>query len=103
MNKAGVKTPLVIGDVFAADKDVTKAWLTGQDADKASVQAIINGTQGMTVFKDPRTRVQAAVAAAAAFMTRACCWEGRSNVAAMACPAKSKAERMRERRGRMAG
>jgi putative multiple sugar transport system substrate-binding protein len=62
-------TALVIGDVFAADKDVTKAWLTGQDADKASVQAIINGTQGMTVFKDPRTRVQAAVAAAAAFMT----------------------------------
>ena len=61
-------TALAIGDVFAADRDVTKAWLTGQDADKASVQSIIDGKQGMTVFKDPRTRVQAAVAAAAAFL-----------------------------------
>jgi putative multiple sugar transport system substrate-binding protein len=61
-------TALAIGDVFAADKDVTRTWLTGQDADKASVQAIIDGRQGMTVFKDPRTRVQAAVAAAATFL-----------------------------------
>jgi len=61
-------TARVIGDVFAADKDVTKSYVTGQDADKASVQAIIDGKQGMTVFKDPRTRVQAAVAAAVAFL-----------------------------------
>jgi len=61
-------TALAIGDVFAADKDVTKSYVTGQDADKASVQSIIDGKQGMTVFKDPRTRVQAAVAAAAAFL-----------------------------------
>ena len=61
-------TARVIGDVFAADKDVTKAWLTGQDAEKASVQAIINGTQGTTVFKDPRARGKACLAAAAAFL-----------------------------------
>jgi putative multiple sugar transport system substrate-binding protein len=42
--------------------------VTGQDADKASIQSIIDGKQGMTVFKDPRTRVQAAVAAAATFL-----------------------------------
>jgi len=61
-------TARVIGDVFAADTDVTKAYVTGQDADKASVQAIIDGKQGMTVFKDPRARVRAAVAAAVAFL-----------------------------------
>jgi putative multiple sugar transport system substrate-binding protein len=61
-------TARVIGDVFAADKDVTKSYVTGQDADKASVQAIIDGKQGMTVFKDPRTRERAAVAAAVAFL-----------------------------------
>jgi putative multiple sugar transport system substrate-binding protein len=61
-------TARVIGDVFAADADVTTSYVTGQDADKASVQAIIDGTQGMTVFKDPRARVQAAVAAAVAFL-----------------------------------
>jgi len=61
-------TALAIGDVFAADKDVTKSYVTGQDADKASVQSIIDRKQGMTVFKDPRTRVQAAVAAAVAFL-----------------------------------
>jgi putative multiple sugar transport system substrate-binding protein len=61
-------TALAIGDAFAADKDVTKSYVTGQDADKASVQSIINGKQGMTVFKDPRTRVKVAVAAAATFL-----------------------------------
>jgi putative multiple sugar transport system substrate-binding protein len=61
-------TARVIGDVFAADKDVTKSYVTGQDADKASVQSIIDGKQGMTVFKDPRTRVRACLAAAAAFL-----------------------------------
>ncbi len=61
-------TALAIGDAFAADNKVTKAWLTGQDADMASIQAIIDGKQGMTVFKDPRTRVKAAVAAAATFL-----------------------------------
>jgi putative multiple sugar transport system substrate-binding protein len=54
--------------VFAADPAVTKTYVTGQDADKASIQAIIDGRQGMTVFKDPRLRVNAAVAAALAFL-----------------------------------
>ena len=61
-------TARAIWDVFAADKDVAKAWLTGQDADKASVQSIIDGKQGMTVFKDPRVRGKACLAAAAAFL-----------------------------------
>jgi putative multiple sugar transport system substrate-binding protein len=47
-----------IADVFAADTDVTKYFITGQDAEKASVQYIIDGLQSMTVFKD--TRVLAA-------------------------------------------
>lgn len=61
-------TARAISEAFAADRDVTKAWLTGQDAERASVQAIINGTQGMTAFKDPRARVKDALAAAAAFL-----------------------------------
>ncbi len=62
-------TARAIADAFAADQDVTKSWVTGQDADKASVQYIIDGKQGMTVFKDPRPRVHDAVAAAIAFLT----------------------------------
>jgi len=44
-----------IADVFAADKDVTAYFITGQDAEIASVQYIIDGKQSMTVFKDTRT------------------------------------------------
>lgn len=44
-----------IADVFAADTDVTEYFVTGQDAEKASVQYIIDGRQSMTVFKDTRT------------------------------------------------
>ena len=62
-------TARAIADAFAADRDVTKAYVTGQDADKASVQSIIDGRQGMTVFKDPRTWVKGAVAAAVALLT----------------------------------
>jgi len=47
-----------IADVFGADPDVTAYSVTGQDAEKASVQYIIDGQQSMTVFKD--TRVLAA-------------------------------------------
>lgn len=43
-----------IADVFAADPDVTAYYVTGQDAEKASVQYIIDGKQSMTVFKDTR-------------------------------------------------
>ena len=61
-------TARAISDVFAADADVKTFYLTGQDADKESVQSIIDGKQGMTVFKDPRTRVSEVVAAAATFL-----------------------------------
>jgi putative multiple sugar transport system substrate-binding protein len=44
-----------IADVFAADADVTGYFITGQDAEKASVQYIIDSKQSMTVFKDTRT------------------------------------------------
>ena len=58
-----------IADAFAADKDVTKYWITGQDAEKASVQYIIDGKQSMTVLKDVRTLADDAIAAAVAFLT----------------------------------
>jgi putative multiple sugar transport system substrate-binding protein len=61
-------TARAIADVFAADKDVTTSFVTGQDAEKASVQSIIDGRQGMTVFKDPRMLANDAIAAAVAFM-----------------------------------
>jgi len=48
-------TARAIADVFAADKDVTKYYITGQDAEVASVQYVIDGKQSMTVFKDTRT------------------------------------------------
>ena len=57
-----------IADAFAADKDVTKYWITGQDAEKASVQYIIDGKQSMTVFKDPRSLAADALLAANAFL-----------------------------------
>ncbi|NLU53169.1 MAG: sugar ABC transporter substrate-binding protein [Clostridiaceae bacterium] len=50
-----------IADTFAADKDVTSYVVTGQDAEKASVQYIIDGKQSMTVFKDVRTLVNDAI------------------------------------------
>jgi len=58
----------VAADAVAADSAVTKAYVTGQDADKASIQAIIDGRQGMTVFKDPRTLARDTVAAAGSFL-----------------------------------
>ena len=57
-----------IAEAVAADAAVTKAYVTGQDADKESIQAIIDGRQGMTVFKDPRTLAKDAVAGVAAFL-----------------------------------
>ncbi len=53
-----------IADVFAADSDVTSYVITGQDAEKASVQYIIDGKQSMTVFKDVRTLVKDSIAMA---------------------------------------
>ncbi|ULQ60858.1 sugar-binding protein [Brucepastera parasyntrophica] len=57
-------TARAIADEFAKDTAVTKYYVTGQDAEKASVQYIIDGKQSMTVFKDVRTLVSDAVAMA---------------------------------------
>ncbi len=61
-------TARAIADAFAADKDVTSYVVTGQDAEKASVQYIIDGKQSMTVFKDVRTLVKDAITAAVSFL-----------------------------------
>ena len=61
-------TARAIADVFGIDPDVTEFFVTGQDAEKASVQYIIDGKQSMTVFKDVRTLVKDAIAAAVALL-----------------------------------
>ncbi len=53
-----------IADTFAADGDVTNYVITGQDAEKASVQYIIDGKQSMTVFKDVRSLVNDSISMA---------------------------------------
>ena len=63
-------TARAIADTFAADRDVRNYVITGQDAEKASVQYIIDGKQSMTVFKDTRVLAKDAIAAALAFLTR---------------------------------
>ncbi|WP_391117692.1 sugar ABC transporter substrate-binding protein [Psychrobacillus sp. L3] len=50
-----------IADVFASDGAIKNYFVTGQDAEKASVQYIIDGKQSMTVFKDVRTLVKDAM------------------------------------------
>ena len=62
------QTARAIGDAFAADKAVTKYYTTGQDADKASIQYIIDGKQSMTVLKDVRTLVADAINAATLYL-----------------------------------
>ncbi|MBO9131053.1 sugar-binding protein [Bacillus sp. 165] len=57
-----------IADTFKADKDVSSYVITGQDAEKASVQYIIDGKQSMTVFKDVRTLVKDAIATATSIL-----------------------------------
>jgi putative multiple sugar transport system substrate-binding protein len=61
-------TARAIADAFAADTAVTKYTVTGQDAEIASVQYIIDGKQSMTVLKDVRTLVADAIAAAVAYL-----------------------------------
>ena len=61
-------TARAIADAFGADKDVTSYVVTGQDAEIASVQYIIDGKQSMTVLKDVRTLVSDAIAAAVAYL-----------------------------------
>jgi len=50
-----------IADVFGTDSDISSFVITGQDAEKASVQYILDGKQSMTVFKDVRTLVSDAM------------------------------------------
>ncbi len=57
-------TARAIADAFAADGDVTNYVVTGQDAEQASIQYIIDGRQSMTVFKDVRTLVADAISMA---------------------------------------
>ncbi len=61
-------TARAIADTFAADKDVSSYVITGQDAEKASIQYIIDGKQSMTVLKDVRVLVNDAINAAVAFL-----------------------------------
>ncbi len=61
-------TARAIADVFATDRDVTSYVITGQDAETASVQYIIDGKQSMTVLKDVRNLVQDAISAAIALL-----------------------------------
>jgi len=61
-------TARAIADAFGADADVESYVVTGQDAEIASVQYIIDGKQSMTVLKDVRTLVADAIAAAVAFL-----------------------------------
>jgi len=61
-------TARAIADAFAADKAVKQYYITGQDAEIASIQYIIDGKQSMTVLKDVRTLVSDAIAAAQAYL-----------------------------------
>jgi putative multiple sugar transport system substrate-binding protein len=61
-------TARAIADAFAADTDVSKYYITGQDAEKASVQYIIDGKQSMTVFKDVRSLTSDAIKAAITYL-----------------------------------
>lgn len=57
-----------IADTFAADSDVKSYVVTGQDAEIASVQYIIDGKQTMTVFKDVRSLVKDSIDMAVAIL-----------------------------------
>ena len=61
-------TARAIADVFAADQDVKRYWVTGQDAEESSIQYLLDGKQSMTVFKDVRSLVQTAVDATVALL-----------------------------------
>lgn len=57
-----------IADTFATDSDITSYVVTGQDAEMASIQYIIDGKQSMTVFKDVRRLVEDAMGMAIALL-----------------------------------
>lgn len=54
-------TSRALSDVFATDSAITSYVTSGQDADKASIQYIIDGKQSMTVLKDVRILVKDAI------------------------------------------
>lgn len=54
-------TARAIADTFAADPAIKSYVITGQDAEKPSIQYIIDGKQSMTVFKDVRQLVKDAI------------------------------------------
>jgi putative multiple sugar transport system substrate-binding protein len=62
-------TARAIADAFGADTDVTKYYISGQDAEVASLQYIIDGKQSMTVLKDVRTLVADAINVAKTFLS----------------------------------
>jgi putative multiple sugar transport system substrate-binding protein len=62
-------TARAIADAFAADTAIKSYKVTGQDAEKASVQYIIDGKQSMTVFKDVRTLVKDSIDMAVALLS----------------------------------
>lgn len=62
------ETARAVADVFTADRDVTSYVVTGQDAEVASIQYIIDGKQSMTILKDVRTLVADAINAAIAYL-----------------------------------
>ncbi len=57
-----------IADVFGSDGDISNYLISGQDAEKASIQYVIDGKQSMTVFKDVRTLVKDAMGMAIAIL-----------------------------------
>ena len=61
-------TARAIADVFGSDSAITSFVVTGQDAEKASIQYILDGKQSMTVFKDVRTLVKDAMGMAVAIL-----------------------------------
>ena len=62
-------TARAIADAFGSDAAVTSYLVTGQDAEIASVQYIIDGKQSMTVFKDVRTLVKDSIDMAVALLS----------------------------------
>lgn len=61
-------TARAIADTFKADAAIKSYVVSGQDAEKASVQYIIDGKQSMTVFKDVRTLVKDSINMAVAIL-----------------------------------
>jgi len=62
------QTARAIGDSFAADKAVTKVLHDGQDADRASIQYIIDGQAVHDGPKDVRTLVADAINTATLYL-----------------------------------